>query len=108
MDLSPYALKTELPDVSTLTTLTLLMGVVFQLPVISFVLAKMGVVNAYMLAKYRKHAFIVILTLAAIITPGQDVLSLTLVSLPLYLLYEVSIFIVGKVGNRRHAPFEDE
>ena len=94
--------------VSTLTTLTLLMGVVFQLPVISFVLAKMGVVNAYMLAKYRKHAFIVILTLAAIITPGQDVLSLTLVSLPLYLLYEVSIFIVGKVGNRRHAPFEDE
>lgn len=94
--------------VSTLTTLTLLMGVVFQLPVISFVLAKMGVVNAYMLAKYRKHAFIVILTLTAIITPGQDVLSLTLVSLPLYLLYEVSIFIVGKVGNRRHAPFEDE
>lgn len=94
--------------VSTLTTLTLLLGVVFQLPVISFVLAKMGVVNAYMLAKYRKHAFIVILTLAAIITPGQDVLSLTLVSLPLYLLYEVSIFIVGKVGNRRHAPFEDE
>lgn len=94
--------------VSTLTTLTLLMGVVFQLPVISFVLGKMGIVNAYMLSKYRKHAFIVILTLAAIITPGQDVLSLTLVSLPLYLLYEVSIFIVGKVGNRRHAPFEDE
>lgn len=85
--------------VSTLTTLTLLMGVVFQLPVISFVLGKMGIISAGMLAKYRKHAFIIILTVAAIITPGQDILSLTLVSLPLYLLYEISIFIVGKVNK---------
>lgn len=82
--------------VSTFVTLTLLMGVVFQLPVISFVLGKMGIVNANMLSKYRKHAFIAILAIAAIITPGQDILSLALVSLPLYLLYEISIFIVGR------------
>lgn len=86
--------------VSTFVTLTLMMGVVFQLPVISFVLAKMGVVNAGVLTRYRKHAFIAILTVAAIITPGQDILSLTLVSLPLYLLYELSIFIVHRVGRR--------
>lgn len=83
--------------ISTFTSLTLLMGVVFQLPVIAFVLGKLGVINASMLANYRRHAFIVILTIAAIITPGQDVLTLAIVTLPLYLLYEVSI-IVLKMG----------
>lgn len=76
--------------------MTLLMGVVFQLPVISFVLGKMGIINATILSKYRKHAFIIILTIAAIITPGQDILSLILVTLPLYLLYEISIKVVKK------------
>ena len=85
--------------VSTFVTLALLMGVVFQLPVISFVLGKMGVVDAYMLSRYRKHAFLAILTVAAIITPGQDILSLALVSLPLYLLYELSILIVRRSGR---------
>lgn len=80
--------------ISTLTTLTLLMGVVFQLPAVSFVLGKMGIVNAATLTRYRKHAFIAILVVAAAITPGQDILSLTLVSLPLYLLYEISIRVV--------------
>nr|WP_302953641.1 twin-arginine translocase subunit TatC [uncultured Prevotella sp.] len=83
--------------VSTFITMTLLMGVVFQLPVISFVLGKMGIINATILSKYRKHAFIIILTIAAIITPGQDILSLILVTLPLYLLYEISIRVVKKV-----------
>ncbi|KOO68596.1 twin-arginine translocase subunit TatC [Xylanibacter rarus] len=82
--------------VSTFITMTLLMGVVFQLPVISFVLGKMGIINATILSKYRKHAFIIILTIAAIITPGQDILSLILVTLPLYLLYEISIKVVKK------------
>lgn len=90
--------------VSTFVTLTLLMGVVFQLPVVSFILGKMGVIDSAMLAKYRKHAFLAILTIAAIITPGQDVLSLTLVSLPLYLLYEASILIVRKVARTKEHP----
>lgn len=80
--------------ISSFTTLTLLMGVVFQLPVIAYILGKLGIINASMLAIYRKHAFIVIMTVAAIITPGQDILSLALVTLPLYLLYEVSIRVV--------------
>lgn len=65
------------------------MGVVFQLPVISFILGKMEIINAGLLSKYRKHAFLIILTLAAIITPG-------LVAFPLSLLYEVSIQIVKR------------
>ena len=68
----------------------LIMGVVFQLPVLAFFLAKMGVINTRMLSRYRKHALIVIMLVAAIITP-PDLMTLILVTIPLYLLYEVSI-----------------
>jgi len=79
--------------VSTFTSLTLIMGVVFQLPVIAFFLGKMGIVTAEKLSQYRKHAFIVIMLVAAIITP-PDLMTLVLVTVPLYLLYEVSIRVV--------------
>ena len=78
--------------VGTMTTLTFLMGLVFQLPVISFFLAKMGIINSKMLGKYRRHALIAIMIVAAIITP-PDILTLVLVSIPMYLLYELSIVI---------------
>ena len=80
--------------ISTFTSLTLIMGVVFQLPVIAFFLGKMGIVTSGMLAQYRKHALIVIMLVAAIITP-PDLMTLVLVTVPLYLLYEVSIRVVG-------------
>lgn len=80
--------------VSTFTTLTLLMGVVFQLPVIAFALAKMGFITSSMLSRYRKHAFLLIMVVAAVITP-PDLMTLVLVTIPLYLLYEVSIRVVG-------------
>lgn len=79
--------------VSTFTTLTLIMGVVFQVPVIAFVLTKMGMINGDMLSAYRKHAFLVIMIVAAVITP-PDLMTLILVTIPLYLLYEVSIIVV--------------
>lgn len=85
--------------ISTFITLSLLMGVVFQLPVVSFILGKMGIVNSKMLSKYRKHAFIVILFVAAVITPGQDIFSLALITFPLYLLYEISIRVVEKIDK---------
>ena len=85
--------------ISTFTTLTLLMGVVFQLPVIAFILGKMGVVTAEMLKQYRKHAFLSIMLVAAVITP-PDLMTLLLVSVPLYLLYEVSISVVRVSGAR--------
>lgn len=82
--------------ISTFVSLTLVMGVVFQLPVIAFFLGKMGVVTADVLARYRKHSFIVIMLVAAVITP-PDLMTLILVTIPLYLLYEVSIRVVGWV-----------
>lgn len=79
--------------ISTFVSLTLVMGVVFQLPVIAFFLGKLGIVSSDKLANYRKHAFIVIMMVAAIITP-PDLMTLVLVTIPLYLLYEVSIRVV--------------
>ena len=79
--------------ISTFVSLTLVMGVVFQLPVIAFFVGKMGLVTADMLAHYRKHSLIVIMLVAAIITP-PDLMTLILVTIPLYLLYEVSISVV--------------
>ena len=76
--------------ISTFTTLTLLMGVVFQLPVIAFALTKLGFISSDMLSKYRKHSFLIIMLVAAVITP-PDLMTLILVAIPLYLLYEVSI-----------------
>lgn len=79
--------------ISTFVSLTLVMGLVFQLPVIAFILGKLGFVTSDMLANYRKHSFFVIMLLSAIITP-PDLMTLILVSIPLYLLYEVSIKVV--------------
>ncbi len=79
--------------ISTFTTLTLLMGLVFQLPVIAYTLGKFGLITSEMLAKYRKYAFMLILIISAIITP-PDIFTCILVTIPLYLLYEVSIRVV--------------
>lgn len=79
--------------ISTFVSLTLLMGVVFQLPMIAFFLGKMGMITHDMLATYRKYAFLVIMLIAAIITP-PDLMTLILVAIPLYLLYEISIRVV--------------
>lgn len=79
--------------VETFTTLTLVMGVVFQLPVIAFALAKMGFISSFTLSGYRKHAFLVIMLVAAIITP-PDLMTLVLVTIPLYLLFELSIRVI--------------
>lgn len=79
--------------VTTFVSLTLVMGLVFQLPVIAFTLAKFGLISSEMLARYRKHAFLAIMFLAAVITP-PDIMTLILVTIPLYLLYEVSIRVV--------------
>jgi len=82
--------------IETFTTLTFIMGIVFQLPIIMFILAKMGFVSSMLLARYRKHALIVIMLVAAIITP-PDLMTLVLVTIPLYLLYEVSVRIARMV-----------
>lgn len=91
--------------IDTFITLALVLGFVFQLPVIAFVLAKLGIVNAEMLSNYRRHALLVIGFLAAMITP-PDLLSLILVTVPLYLLYEISIRVVRFVKKKSNSNDE--
>lgn len=80
--------------IDTLIGMSLVMGVVFELPVVSWLMAVMGLVNADLMSRYRRHAVVAILVVAAIITPTTDVLTLTVVALPIWLLYELSIGIV--------------
>ena len=86
--------------ISTFTTLTLVMGLVFQLPVIAFFLGKLEIVTSGLLMQYRKYAFLVIMLVAAIITP-PDLMTLILVTIPLYLLYEVSILVLKRMEHRK-------
>lgn len=79
--------------VSTITTLTLLTGLVFELPIIIFFLSRFGIITPAFMRKYRKHAIVVILIAAAIITPSSDILTQVVVALPMYVLYEISIFV---------------
>lgn len=81
--------------ISTFTTLTFMMGIVFQLPVVAYVLGKMGFITADVLKKYRKHAFVLIMVIAAVITP-PDLFTLIMVAIPIYALYELSIFVLKK------------
>jgi sec-independent protein translocase protein TatC len=85
--------------ISTFTTLTLIMGLVFQLPVIAFFLGKIGAVKSDFLKRYRKHALVIIMVVAAIITP-PDLMTLVLVTIPLYLLFEVSIGILKRIEKK--------
>ncbi|MDE7081962.1 MAG: twin-arginine translocase subunit TatC [Muribaculaceae bacterium] len=84
--------------VTTFTTLAFIMGIVFQLPVIAFVAGKMDLIDAALLRKYRPYALILIMIIAAIITP-PDIFTLVLVTIPIYLLYEICILILRRIGN---------
>lgn len=86
--------------ISIVTTLVLLMGLVFELPIIMYFLGRFGIITANFLRKYRKHAIIVILIVSAIITPTTDILTLLMVAVPLWVLYEVSIVVVSRVEKR--------
>ena len=80
--------------IAVLGVMSLVMGVVFELPVLCWLLAKIGVLKADFMKRYRRHAIVVILIIGAIITPTGDPITLSLVAVPIYLLWEVSILIV--------------
>lgn len=82
-------------------------GVLFQMPLLVMVLAKIGIVTARFLRKYRRHAFVLILIAAAIITPSTDPFSLTIVTIPLYLLYEASIAVAGRINKRQNKEMKE-
>ena len=102
-----YSLSEKIKDIPDITnvlglvaTLALASGILFQLPIVSFMLSKAGIVTPQLMRNYRRHAFVVILIISAVITP-PDVISQILIALPLTLLYEVSIWISKRVNKRR-------
>ena len=84
--------------IDTLLGMSLVMGVVFELPVVCGLMGRMGLINSHMMSQFRRHAVVAILVVSAIITPTTDVFTLFVVALPIYLLYELSIQIV-KITN---------
>ncbi len=80
--------------VDTLLGMSIAMGLIFEIPVISWLLARYGLLRSEWMSQYRRHSIVAILILAAVITPTTDILTLIIVSLPIWLLYEVSILIV--------------
>ena len=82
--------------IDTLLTISLSMGLVFEIPVVCWIMGRMGIINAGMMRRYRRHVVVALLVVGAIITPTVDVFTLLLVSMPMWLLYESSIWIVGR------------
>jgi sec-independent protein translocase protein TatC len=88
--------------ISTVVTTTFGAGLVFEMPIVIYFLAKIGIVSAAFLKRTRKISYVIILIVAAIITP-PDVTSQVIVSIPLFILYEISIFIARRVEKRKLA-----
>lgn len=88
--------------ITTITTITLSCGIIFQLPILVYFLSKLGLVTPSLLKTYRRHSVIAVLLLAAIITP-PDISSQVLVAFPLLLLYEISIWISRVVAKNEDA-----
>ncbi|QQL48830.1 twin-arginine translocase subunit TatC [Mucilaginibacter ginkgonis] len=86
---------------SSVTTLTLATGVVFELPIIVYILANLGIMSAKLMRSTRRYAIVVILIIAAIVTPTPDMLTMTVVSIPLFVLYEVGIIVAAQVEKRK-------
>lgn len=78
---------------SIIISIMLAAGVIFELPMVSFFLTKLGILTPQFMRKYRKHSIVIILVLAAFLTPGTDPVSQIVLAIPLVLLYEISIFI---------------
>lgn len=79
---------------NTLLMMSIVFGIIFEIPVISWLLARFGLLKSEYMTKYRRHAIVAILIIAAIITPTADAFTLMIVSLPIWLLYEASVLIV--------------
>lgn len=97
-----YTYMPTLDDyIGTITNIILGCGISFELPVLAYVLAKIGIITGSILRKYRKYAFVLVLILSAIITPSPDWTSQLIVAVPLLLLFELSIIIASRVDKKR-------
>ena len=101
-----YTVSTQINNNFTLdnyigfvTMMMLGCGIVFELPMVIYFLAKIGIITANFMREYRRHAIVVILILAAVITPSPDMFTMTIVAIPIYMLYELSIIVAARVNK---------
>lgn len=99
--LTTYELSAEITNqislnsyMSNFLVIIFIMGVVFEIPLLAWVLSQLGLISRPFLREYRKHAVVVLLILAAVITPSGDPFTLAVVFIPLFLLYELAILVV--------------
>lgn len=111
--LTTYSVSAEVENqinmrsyISTVTSITFASGIIFLLPIFSFFLSKVGILTPQFMRTYRKHSYVVMLLLAAIITP-PDVFSQIMVAIPLIFLYEISIFISKVVVKKREKSLNE-
>jgi sec-independent protein translocase protein TatC len=89
--------------ISSVATLTLATGVVFQLPILVYIVSSLGFLTPKLMRSSRRYAIVIILIIAAVVTPTPDALTMTVVAIPLFVLYELSIIVAGVVEKRRKA-----
>lgn len=87
--------------ISFVSTITFACGLMFEMPILVYFLVKIGILSSRLMSKYRKHALVVILVLAAVLTPSPDMASQILMAIPLYALFELSIFIAKGVESKK-------
>lgn len=92
---------------SFFTNMLLAFGLVFEMPIFTLFLAKMGIVTAEMMRKYRRYSYLGIVIIAGIITPTPDIMSQLMMSGPMVILYELSIFIAKAFGRKKRIKEED-
>lgn len=101
--LGTYSVSADIENMLTLSSyvdsmlmMSLWFGIIFELPVVCWLLGKFGLLKAEWMTRYRRHAIVAILIIAAIITPTGDIFTLMVVSLPIYILYEASAILVRR------------
>lgn len=106
--LATYTVSTRIQNlfdidsyISSVATLTIASGLVFELPILIYILASLGIMTPKFMRESRRYAIVIILIIAAVVTPTPDMLTMTIVSIPLFVLYEASIFVAAAVERRR-------
>ncbi|MCZ4242788.1 twin-arginine translocase subunit TatC [Pedobacter punctiformis] len=106
--LTGYTVSTEIKNtftvdsyLSSVATLTLGTGIIFELPVIIFILSKLGLMTPKLMRSSRRYAAVIILIISAIVTPTPDIMTMLIVATPLFLLYELSIFVSAFIERKK-------
>jgi sec-independent protein translocase protein TatC len=113
--LGTYQVSPDIPNEISLTSyigmflgLILVMGIVFEMPILAALLSRIGLISKETLKKYRRHAIVILVILAAIITPSGDAFTMMIVAIPLYCLYEVSIMVARSEKYQNKESDDDD